>query len=269
MNANPASLTALRIRRAARIPTEATTDDVLTAHHLWWRYPRAEWLIRDMSLRLQPGSLLQIEGHNGAGKSTLLRILAGCLAPHRGTVRVATRVAYLPQHLDGLPPIPASRLLNLLTARGVRRSELFDDRRGGTPADRLSGGTTRRLVLDALLSLPTRVLVLDEPAAGLDEDACQQLCDAIRTRLAGGAAVVVAGHDRLPLQADHHLLLGQTRTDSLRSKARVVLKGRGSLRGEQSCNGVLTLHVRVDEVDKLLLEALRDGWSVQTVQRFR
>jgi ABC-type multidrug transport system ATPase subunit len=234
----------------------------LVAEGVWWRYTRGPWLLRDVSVRIAPGELLRVRGGNGAGKSTLLRLLAGCLVPHRGSVTTAERVGYLPQLTGALPRVRAGRLLGLLSGREEPADAALTAHLG-TRADELSGGTARRLLLDAVLALPGRILVLDEPASGLDAVGIARLADVLQTRLAAGAAVVVAEHRPLPLPGGEVVDLGGSRERS--DVVEVVLGGTGSFRGRAARDGLLTLAVAPGERDDLLREALGAGWAVLAV----
>jgi ABC-type transport system involved in cytochrome c biogenesis ATPase subunit len=233
----------------------------LDARGVGWRYPRSPWLLRDLSLSVAPGELLRVRGGNGSGKSTLLRLLAGCTAPRRGWIRAAGRVGYLPQSLGELPPTRADRLLALLGGPAGPGDPAVAAHRA-TRADRLSGGTARRLVLEAVLSLPAPVLVLDEPGIGLDDAALARLAAAVSRRLADGTAVVVAEHGTLPLPGGRELDLGGAAGTG---HVRVVLGGAGCFRGVEARDGVLELHVPPGERDALLAEALGAGWAVLAV----
>lgn len=233
---------------------------LLSAEGVGWRYRRGPWLLDRVTLTVPAGGLLRVRGGNGAGKSTLLRLLAGTVEPRRGAVRRSGPVAHLPQTTRGLPPIPAGRLLGLLTG------EVDPDAVDGHPAtraDRLSEGWQRRLLLEAVLRLPCPILVLDEPAAGLDDAAVRRLADRLADRLAAGAAVVVAEHEALSLPGGEVLDLGGRPAEP--GRVRVVLGGTGSFRGTAARHGRLTLTVPVAERDELLLAALREGWSVHAV----
>ena len=238
------------------------TAPALAAERVWWRYRRGPWLLRELSLEVRPGELLRVRGGNGAGKSTLLRLLAGCAVPDRGSVRTAARIGYLPQLARGLPPVTAAGLLELLSGR----TEPADPALGaflGTRADQLSGGTARRLLLDAVLALPAPVLVLDEPASGLDADGIERLAGVLRERLDGGTAVVVAEHRPLPLPGGAVLDLGGREVAP--DLVEVTLGGDGAFRGAAARGGRLTLTVPAGERDALLREALGAGWSVLAV----
>lgn len=241
----------------------------LDAQGLWWRYRRAPWLLREVSLRVAPGELVRVRGGNGSGKSTLLRLLAGCARPQRGRVRLAGRVSYLPQLARDLPPVPAGRLHALLSGR-PRPADPVLAAQAGARADELSAGTARRLLLDVVLALPAPVLVLDEPGAGLDAVAIDGLAAALTGRLAAGQAVVVAEHAELPLPAGTVLDLGgraaAAPVEAGATRVRVTLGGGGTFRGAQARSGRLTLDVAPGERDALLLEALESGWSVLAVE---
>jgi ABC-type Mn2+/Zn2+ transport system ATPase subunit len=232
----------------------------LSVEGVGWRYGRGPWIFRDLSVAVRPGQLLRVSGGNGTGKSTLLGLLAGRARPRRGTVRVGP-VAYLPQPGGALPELPVRRLLALLG--GDPAGDPVVAEHAGVRADRLSSGTARRVLLAAVLDLPARVLVLDEPTAFLDAAAATRLAARIERRRAAGHAVVLADHELLPVAADHTIDLGGLLGAGL---ARVVLAGSGTLRGAAAVDGRLELTVPVAERDALLLDALTAGWQVLTVE---
>jgi ABC-2 type transport system ATP-binding protein len=237
---------------------------VLAAEGLWWRYGRGPWLLEDLTLSVPAGAVLRVVGGNGSGKSTLLGLLAGCAVPCRGAVVTDGRVGYLPQLARALPAIPTGLLLRTLTGRPHADDPVLAQHTS-VGADDLSGGTARRLLLEAVLSFDTRVLVVDEPAAGLDATAVARLAAVLRQRREAGCTVVIADHGELEhsLPADDVLDLGglSPRTQDVR----VVLRGEGSLRGQAAAHGVLELVVA--DSDALLHEALAAGWSVLAVER--
>jgi ABC-type Mn2+/Zn2+ transport system ATPase subunit len=245
------------------MPARVDLDPVLSADEVCWRYGRGRWILRDLSVRLAPGEVLRVLGGNGTGKSTLLGLLAGCARPTRGAVRHRERVGYLPQPAASLPAVPAERLLAMLAGTPTRTDPVVAEH-AAVRADRLSGGTARRLLLEAVLALPARVLVLDEPAAFLDVDAVGRLVARLRDRLAAGCALVLADHQQLALPADHVIDLGGA--DREPETVRVVLGGGGEFRGAAARAGILELVVKVPDRDALLLDALRAGWSVLAVE---
>jgi heme exporter protein A len=173
-------------------------------------------VLEDVSFALAPGGFLLLLGPNGAGKTTLLRLLATLLAPSVGGVRVcgfdAREQAADARRLIGF--VGHSPLLyGDLTARenlrfygrmyGVKevdaRSEELLDRVGlSLRADdhtrAFSKGMRQRLALARALLHDPRVLLLDEPYAGLDERAAAML-DGVLAESAGRRTVVLVTHD--------------------------------------------------------------------------
>lgn len=167
--------------------------------HVW---PGGGRALGGVSFSVAAGEKVALLGANGAGKSTLLRILAGRLRPSEGEVAVAG-VAYLPQEVALDPEMTAGETLRLfLTLLGLPESRLaavvaafgLAPQLGKLVAD-LSGGWRRRLDLAIFLLEEKEVLLLDEPASGLDADGERLLFEELTARAARGAAVVVAGHD--------------------------------------------------------------------------
>jgi len=165
----------------------------LSIHRVAKCYAHDVWALNDFQLDIGPG-ILGLLGPNGAGKSTLMRILATITRPTRGHVtwdgielatypdRLRTVLGYLPQDFGVYPNLNAIEFLEYLAAiRGVDRRttrqripallELFNltdvCRR---PLGGYSGGMKQRVgIAQALLNDP-RLLIVDEPTAGLDPE---------------------------------------------------------------------------------------------------
>lgn len=178
-------------------------------------------VIGALELELPPGRLLALVGTNGSGKSTLLRTLAGLLAPCAGTVSVLgaspgaapARVAYLSQfHTNALLlPIRVAEvvrmgrfagrgLLGRLTPADTAAVRAALARMGITdladaPLRDLSGGQQQRAFIAQALARQADLLLLDEPAAGLDAAGRGLLDEALHAERERGAALVVATHD--------------------------------------------------------------------------
>ena len=186
-----------------------------------------------------------IVGPNGAGKSTLLRVLAGLLAPQRGSVRLDGRplaalrgpqrgrhIAWLAQRGEttGELTVRETVALGRLPHRGLWRPATPGDDAAVARAlaatectpwqhrrlGELSGGERQRALLARALATEARVLLLDEPTTHLDPPHQVALARLAR-RLAGTHAVVTVMHDLpLALAADRVLLLdgGRVRADT-------------------------------------------------------
>jgi ABC-type multidrug transport system ATPase subunit len=167
-----------------------------------------------------PRGTFGLLGANGAGKTTLLRILAGILPPSTGSVRVGGHdlaseagrramkrdLGYLPQDLGLYPDLSAARFLDYvgvlkgLDRRAERRDrveELLDvvglTEVAGRRLKKLSGGMRRRVgIAQALLNDP-RLLIVDEPTAGLDPEERIRF-RTLLTRLRGDRTVLLSTH---------------------------------------------------------------------------
>ena len=168
------------------------------------------------TLRVEQGEIVLLRGPNGAGKTTLLRLCAGLLPLVRGTGTVLgldltthresiRRTVGLLGHQNGL-------YLDLTVAENVRfwgsTVGASDDemrvamRRldvAGRLADvvvsRLSAGQKRRAALACLIARRAQLWLLDEPHAGLDASARDELDDTLRQAAAAGATILVASHE--------------------------------------------------------------------------
>lgn len=170
-------------------------------------------VLRDVTFQLNKGDIVTLLGPNGAGKSTIVRVVLGLLEPTSGSIERASplSIGYVPQklHLDTTLPLTVKRFMMLKL--GVRSENLLPalERVKAThlinqPMQKLSGGETQRVLLArALLNKPD-LLVLDEPAQGVDitgQVALYDLINQLRTEL--GCAVLMVSHDL-------HLVMAKT-----------------------------------------------------------
>ncbi|WP_082967028.1 DUF2232 domain-containing protein [Mycobacterium sp. 852002-51163_SCH5372311] len=184
------------------------------AHEYGSGTPWAQTALRGISFTVYEGDGLLIHGGNGSGKSTLAWIMAGLTMPTSGTCLLdgrlaaeqvgavslqfqAARLQLMRSRVDlevasaaGFSPDDHVRVTAALAAVGL------DAALAKRPIDQLSGGQMRRVVLAGLLARSPRVLILDEPLAGLDAASQRGLVRLLAARRrATGLTVVVISHD--------------------------------------------------------------------------
>lgn len=180
--------------------------------------------VRDVSLSCEKGEILGLIGPNGAGKSSLINVISGALTPTSGTVvidgiRVEGRgpefaacsgIARTFQNLRLFGQLSVSQNVEvaLTTARRKRRSSIRHasldailDRYGlagiaHRDAAELPYGHQRRVEIVRAVALAPSVILLDEPAAGMNDQETAELADIIRlVREDTGCGVIVIDHD--------------------------------------------------------------------------
>jgi ABC-2 type transport system ATP-binding protein len=189
---------------------------MLAADNLGRRYG-SQWALRGASFQLAKGTVTGLVGNNGAGKSTLLKMVCGLLEPTEGTVRVAgadplkpaTRraIGYVPEdsplyeeqtpleclaffaRIYGLPAEPSARKAFQLLHR-MRLDEPYWRK----PIGQLSKGSVRKVALARALLHDPPVLVLDEPASGLDPATRRELDAVLSDLRRAGTCILLSGH---------------------------------------------------------------------------
>jgi ABC-2 type transport system ATP-binding protein len=211
-----------------------------------------------VSLEVGRGEVVGLVGRNGAGKSTLLRVALGLLHADRGSVRVLgrdpwrdavevkRRVGYVPDEEKSMGSTTARQLLDVHAALYPNWDEPLAQRLLGplarqteTRLDSLSLGQRRRVFLACAIAHHPELLLLDEPAGGLDLSARREFLElAIELLNDDGASIVFSSH---------HM------SDVERIAGRVVLIDRGIKLLDQE------LDVLKQEHCLALLPALSDG----------
>ncbi len=181
-------------------------------------------VVCDVTMHVSAGEVVALVGPNGAGKSSLLKLLAGLVAPTSGSVTlegtplaaqpitdVAMVVAYLPQARAVHWPMPVHSIVALgrlpHQAKGVSTPqadtravdaalrEMDVTALADRPVLALSGGEQARVLMARALAQEPKLLIADEPTAGLDPGHQLALMDILRRRAAAGQAAIVALHD--------------------------------------------------------------------------
>ena len=174
---------------------------------------RAVW---DVSLSVAPGGITLLVGRNGAGKSTTLMAIAGLLPVHEGTIRyqgtdlttmsvrdrVRGGVSFAPEGKRVFPSLTVEK--NLLVSGGVlnrkrRKSKLAEvferfpllAEHRARKASALSGGQQQVLAIGQALMGDTRLLMLDEPSAGLAPKIFADVIGAVKQLAAEGVSVLL------------------------------------------------------------------------------
>jgi ABC-2 type transport system ATP-binding protein len=173
--------------------------DALVVEDLRKRYGRTTAL-DGLSFTVPAGSVCGFLGPNGAGKTTTLRILLGLARLTAGRIAAAGRVSGVLDR-DGFHPARTARdELALAAARAGRGDPDEALRRAGLDAvaDRRIGacshGMRRRLALAAALLAGPDILLLDEPATGLDPHALRALRATLREHAGAGGTVLLSSH---------------------------------------------------------------------------
>lgn len=215
------------------------TDSAVAVHGLTKIFPvpfhptRGVVAVKDLNLRIEPGEVYGLLGPNGSGKSTTLKIILGLVSPTRGRTEIFGRNSRLVESRDAVGFLPENpyfqkfltgketlhffgRLCGLRGAKLRNQvSELLDlvglskarNRRLGT----YSKGMLQRIGLAQALVHDPRLVVLDEPTAGVDPAGSRDICDLILDLKRRGITVLLSSHllaqaqeicDRIGILAD-------------------------------------------------------------------
>lgn len=187
---------------------------MLTAEHLRKTYS-GRVVVDDVSISVAPGQIVGLLGPNGAGKTTTFRMLTGVVAPDRGDVRLGgdllngrslaqrarAGLGYLPQEDTLLVDLSVADNVAIavdLSGSGLKVGALLEQAGLASLAGRtvsgLSGGERRRLAIARILGIAPRVLLLDEPFAGVDPIAVSGFQALVRSIAASGVGVLISDH---------------------------------------------------------------------------
>jgi ATP-binding cassette subfamily F protein uup len=186
---------------------ERSGERVLEAKNISFTYDRKP-ILRNFSFELTRLDRVGIIGPNGCGKTTLLNILLGALPPQEGSVERGSNVCplYFDQLRQGIDP-EKTVWENMLPLGGdtvfingkprhvisYLQDFLFTSERSRTLVKRLSGGERHRLLLARLFTVPSNLLVFDEPTNDLDTETLELLEEVL---LEYKGTLIVVSHDR-------------------------------------------------------------------------
>ena len=190
---------------------------MLVAAGLAKRYGSVE-AVRGLDLEVRPGSIVGLVGNNGAGKSTTLKMLCGLVEPTAGTATVAGRATLLPATRKAIGYLPEDSPLydeqtplaclaffgslyglgrkeSIERAKRLLRRLRLDEPFWAKPIGELSKGSARKVAIARALLHDPAVLILDEPASGLDPSTRRELDVFLLELRAEGKAILLSAHN--------------------------------------------------------------------------
>jgi branched-chain amino acid transport system ATP-binding protein len=199
-------------------------------------------IIRDITIDVTSGEVFTVIGPNGSGKSTLIKVLAGLVRPRAGEIRlgplrltelsapqrVAAGVAYVPQEFNVFPNMTIGENLKVSTEFLGREQQATAEQRARVlamfpevgnrltlRAGHLSGGQRQMLAVACAMMAAPKVLLLDEPSAGLSPRLVGEIFDKIEALNEAGLTIFV---------------IEQNVKEALRIGDRVMVLVNGSIR---------------------------------------
>ena len=229
---------------------------LITCENLSFAYS-GDTVLSGVNFSVNAGDYLCIVGENGSGKSTLMRGLLGLKEPACGSISFGdglkqSEIGYLPQQTDMQRDFPASVFEVVLSGRlNSLGRRFFYSKADKAEAERnlermgmldfkkrcyqeLSGGQQQRVLLARALCATSKLLLLDEPVAGLDPVAMGEMYNLLKLiNLCDGVTVVMVSHDVNAalryathiLQLGHRQLYFGSAHDYARSEAAKILRG--------------------------------------------
>ena len=203
-----------------RDPDAEPSGSALAAFHLYKSYGR-RCVVDDVSLHVEKGEVVGLLGANGAGKTTTFYMIIGLEEPDTGTVRLGERdltklpmylrarlgLGYLPQEPSVFRKMTAAQnILAVLETMGLRRrqrltrlEQLLEEfgiaHVRNTRGDALSGGERRRTEIARALATEPQYILLDEPFAGIDPKAVDDIQNVIIYLRDRGIGILITDHN--------------------------------------------------------------------------
>jgi ABC-type branched-subunit amino acid transport system ATPase component len=213
----------------------------LSAEKIFSGYGEKDILL-GLSIRVESSEIVTIIGPNGAGKSTLLKTIAGLLKPHQGEVLFQGKaihgvgpaeitrkgLCYVPQEENIFPNLSVAENLEMgayVLQRGwaLRQRDVFSrfpilEKRKKVRAGALSGGERQMLAMGMALMVEPKLLLLDEPSAGLAPNLVDLIFEKILEINHQGVAILMVEQNALEsLQLSHRgyvMVMGRNRMEA-------------------------------------------------------
>ena len=215
-------------------------------------------VVGTLDFTVERGDYLAVVGENGSGKTTLMKTVLGLMPPLGGSITFGdglkrTEIGYLPQQTEHQKDFPATVkevvLSGTLSGLGLKpfygekekTAALKNIKKMGLegyenkPFANLSGGQKQRVLLARALCAAKSILLLDEPASGLDEQATNEMYSIIESLNASGVTIVMITHDHTAAlkYADHILHVGHDVFFGTKSQYQDYLQAKNEVNGGQ------------------------------------
>lgn len=185
---------------------------MITINNLHKRFGKLD-VLKDIDLSIEPGKITAIVGPNGSGKTTLIKCILGLVKPDKGEIRVGDvtlnghwmyrkEIGYMPQTARFPDNLTGKELLRLI--RDLRKEvDTIDEdiietyklqAEMNKPVRNLSGGTKQKLNAAIAFLFSPRILIMDEPTAGLDPVSSSSLKDKINKEKENGKTIILTSH---------------------------------------------------------------------------
>ena len=227
-------------------------------------------ILHDVSFTVEPGMCCALIGHNGAGKTTLIKLLLGMIKPAAGAIelcqlnpigkhekRIKQQIGFVPETINFQPNYTGLELMQYVaklksaTAQDIQNKlELTNiafaqNKKIGA----YSKGMKQRLGLAQAMLGDPKVLILDEPASGLDPDSRQILYRSLQAHAKAGNSVMFSSHALNDIEAyiDHVVLLNEGR----------VLMDCSITEYRQSLKLPISIEIETSQADDRFYETLK------------
>ena len=188
--------------------------ELIKIQNLSFGYSNSEEILKKINLVIEEGEFVCIVGENGSGKSTLIKCILGLNKVEDGTIKIQSRIGYLPQITDIQNNFPASieeivrsgtipnNIKSILyskedkkkTKEIMEKLELYDLRK--KCFYELSGGQKQRVLIARALCSTDKIIILDEPVNGLDPKIAVEIYELLKKlNKENNLTIVMISHD--------------------------------------------------------------------------